>query len=135
MYNEINYVKIKYIRKDVIPLALNENIKNARLKKKMTQRELGQAIGVSHNAISDWESGNHKPDADTVMALCKVLDVDANYMLDWEEKVAASNVKDVLEKVLRENDFFEGDDLTEENLDKLIKFINANKDFIINKKD
>ena len=116
-------------------MALNENIKNARLKKKMTQRELGQAIGVSHNAISDWESGNHKPDADTVMALCKVLDVDANYMLDWKEKVAASNVKDVLEKVLRENDFFEGDDLSEENLDKLNKLINANKHFNINKKD
>lgn len=116
-------------------MALNENIKNARLKKKMTQRELGEAIGVSHNAISDWESGNHKPDADTVIALCKVLDVDANYMLDWEERVATDNVKHALEKVLRENDFFDGDDLSEENLDKLIKFINANKDFIINKKD
>ena len=40
-----------------------------------------------------------------------------------------------VEKVLKDNDFFDGDDLSEENLDKLIKFINANKEFIINKKN
>ncbi len=116
-------------------MALNENIKNARLKMNMTQRDLGNAIGVSHNTISDWENGNHQPDADTVMKLCKVLNVDANYMFDWDEKVAATDLKNTLKNILKENNFFDGDDLTEENLEKLVKFINVNKEFIIDKKN
>lgn len=115
-------------------MALCDNIRDSRKNKKMTQKQLAKEIGVSHNTISDWESGNHKPDADMIMTLCKVLDVDANYMLDWEEKKASYNIKEKLKAALKENDFFEGEDLTEENFDKLLKFIERNKDFFIEKK-
>lgn len=116
-------------------MALCDNIRNSRKKKNMTQKELAEKIGVSHNTISDWESGNHKPDADSIMLLCKVLDVDANYMLDWEEKKASYNIKSKLKEALKENNFFEGEDLTEENFNKLIKFIEKNKEFIIEKNE
>lgn len=115
-------------------LALNENIKQARLKKKMTQRELGDAIGVSHNAISDWESGNHKPDADTVMLLCKILDVDANYMFDWKDE-PLDDEKQSLVNTLKKNNFLDkNDDISDKDLKKMLDFAKANKDFIIEKK-
>ena len=116
-------------------MALNENIKQARKDKKMTQKQLAAKLGVSHTTISDWESGNHKPDADTVIELCKILDKDANYMFDYKELSTTLDVKEKLKNALKENDFFEGEDLTEENFDKLIKFIEKNKEFIIDKKD
>lgn len=126
---------------------LAKNIRNARIQNKFSQKELADKItelakiyeyenlSFGDTAISNWERGTSKPDADTIFLLCKALNVDANYLLDWEESVATDNVKQALEKVLRENDFFDGDDLSEENLDKLIKFINANKEFIVNKKN
>ena len=116
-------------------MALCDNIRNSRKNKNMTQKELAEQLGVSHNTISDWESGKHKPDADSIMLLCKVLGVDANYMLDWEEKKATKNIKSKLKDALKENNLFDGEDLSEENFDKLMKFIEKNKEFIIDKED
>lgn len=132
---------------EVIELNLGKNIKNARLNNNFSQKELADKItelahelgyenlSYGNTAISNWESGTSKPDADTIFLICKVLNVDANYLLDWDERVAVNDVKTALKKVLKDNDFFDGDDLTEENLDLLIKFINHNKDFLINKKN
>lgn len=116
-------------------MALCDNIRDSRKKKHLTQKQLAKKVGVSHNTISDWESGNHKPDADMIMTLCDVLEVDANYMLDWKEKKASYDIKEKLKSALKENDFFDGEDLTEETFNKLLKFIEKNKEFIIDKKE
>lgn len=121
-------------------MALGENIKQARLNKNWSQKDLAEAISnkeetFGNTAISNWENGISKPDADTIMSLCEALEVDANYLLDWEEKKASYDIKEKLKAALKENDFFEGEDLTEENFNKLLKFIERNKDFIIEKKE
>lgn len=123
---------------------LGRNIKNARIKNNFSQKELADKITMlakeknynmsyGNTAISNWENGTSKPDADTIFLLCKALNVDANYLLDWNE--TTSNSSDRLENVLKDKGFFDGEDLSDENLDKIIKFINANKEFIINKKN
>lgn len=71
-------------------MSLGENIKKARLNKKLTQQELAEAISNKENTyintvISNWENNINKPDADTLSLLCNVLNVDANYLLDFEE--------------------------------------------------
>lgn len=115
-------------------MALNENIKKARIKKGLTQRQLGEAIGVSHNTISDWESGNHKPDADIVMALCKALNVDANYMFDWKDEPLDNERQNMIDTLKKNNFLDENDDLSDKDLKKLLDFAKANKDFLIEKK-
>lgn len=126
---------------------LAKNIREARINNKLSQKELANKITelakkngyddlkFGDTAISNWERGTSKPDADTIFLLCKALNVDANYLLDWEEVVATDNLQKSLEKVLRENSFFEGEDLTEENLDMLVKFMIKNKEFLVKKKD
>lgn len=115
-------------------MALHDNIKKARKDKHMTQRVLAEAIGKSHNTISDWEKGIHVPDIDSIMDLCIVLGVDANYMLGWNKENNADD-KLMLTKALKDHDFLdENDDLSTEELKKLLDFAKANKDFIINKK-
>lgn len=37
-------------------------IKNARTNKNMTQLELADIVGVSYQAVSNWERGNSMPD-------------------------------------------------------------------------
>ncbi|MDD6155920.1 MAG: helix-turn-helix transcriptional regulator [Lachnospiraceae bacterium] len=50
-------------------------IKEARTKKKYTQSELGDLLGVSNKAVSRWEKGETFPDAGILENLAAVLDV------------------------------------------------------------
>lgn len=65
-------------------MTLSNNLKEARIKKGYKQEELATLVGKSKNVISNWERGDNKPDADTLFELCDILDVDANYLLGWE---------------------------------------------------
>lgn len=38
-------------------MTLNENIRNLRLEKKLSQEKLGELLGVSAQAVSKWEQG------------------------------------------------------------------------------
>lgn len=60
---------------------LGENLKNARKKKQLTQRQLADLIGAKHNSISNWENGVNKPDPDTIGLICGVLGISANDLL------------------------------------------------------
>lgn len=51
----------------------------ARKKAKMNQTELAQAVGVSQNSISGWESGRRIPCIYNAKNLAKAL----NVSLDW----------------------------------------------------
>lgn len=47
----------------------------------MTQAEIANKIGVSQQAISSYANGQKMPALDTLANLCKLLDLDANYIL------------------------------------------------------
>ena len=53
------------------------NIKNARTRKNMTQLELADIVGVSYQAVSNWERGNSMPDIGKISDIAKALDLDA----------------------------------------------------------
>ena len=52
-----------------------DNIKSARTKKNMTQMNLADEMGVSYQAVSNWERGNSMPDISKLPELCKILDI------------------------------------------------------------
>jgi len=56
---------------------LKETIKNSGI----SQSELARKIGVHHSAIGQYLSGRSMPALDTLANLCKILDVDTNYVL------------------------------------------------------
>lgn len=60
---------------------LGTNLKNARKKNKLTQRQLADMIGAKHNSISNWENGINKPDPDTIGLLCGVLGISASDLI------------------------------------------------------
>ena len=55
-------------------------IKEARLKKDLTQSELGKMLNKSNNVITNWEKGTNSPDADNIERLCAILDIPVNVM-------------------------------------------------------
>jgi len=56
---------------------------------RMTQQELGEAIGVSSETISGYEKGKYSPNIDRCLEIATVLDVDLVDLL--EESHAAIN--------------------------------------------
>lgn len=64
---------------------VNENIRNFRKFRGLSQKELGSRVGKSTNVVSNWENGLHSPDLDTIAEICKVLRVTPNQIFGWEE--------------------------------------------------
>lgn len=54
---------------------IGANIKKYRVKKGMTQEELGQELGYERSTIAKYESGVLKPYAETLKAIATVLEV------------------------------------------------------------
>ena len=62
---------------------VSEKIRNARIKKNMTQSSLADELGVSFQAISNWERGNSLPDISKYEDLCRILDINLEELLGF----------------------------------------------------
>lgn len=52
-----------------------ENLRAARKRANLSQRELADAVGVKHNSVSNWENGQNSPSRETIEKLCRVLNI------------------------------------------------------------
>ena len=57
-------------------MEISEIIKEARIKKGMTQQELANCVYVTRQTISKWELGKSVPDEPSLSLLYKCLDID-----------------------------------------------------------
>lgn len=64
---------------------LAQRIREKRKAAKLTQAELGEAIGSTKSSICGWEKGLHKPDIDTVEQIAEVLHTTAGYLLGYTD--------------------------------------------------
>ncbi|MCR4888116.1 MAG: helix-turn-helix transcriptional regulator [Ruminococcus sp.] len=55
-------------------LILQNNLKDARSEKKLSQAQLAEMVGVSRNTISSIETGQYQPTAKLALILCIALD-------------------------------------------------------------
>ena len=77
-------------------------IRQARIDQNMTQMNLADAMGVSYQAVSNWERGNSMPDISKLEQLCSVLHITVNELLGMEEAAAAEPILDVQEMTVAE---------------------------------
>ena len=75
---------------------VGNRIREERRRLKLSQKELGERIGVRHNTISQYENATNSPEQDTLFKLAKVLDVKVDDLFPKRE-----GVTDELEKALR----------------------------------
>lgn len=66
-------------------MSLNDRIKEARIKKGISQELLGKLIGVAKTTVSGYEN-NHEPTAAKLGEIADVLGVDINFLLQDEIK-------------------------------------------------
>lgn len=60
---------------------IGQAIKELRVKKNMTQVVLAERVGMSVNAVSQWELGKTFPPKDSIARLCEALGVPQSYIL------------------------------------------------------
>ena len=63
---------------------IGKMIKQARINQNMTQMNLADAMGVSYQAVSNWERGNSMPDISKLADLCAALHISVNELLGIE---------------------------------------------------
>lgn len=88
----------------------NENLKYAREKTGMSQKDVAESIGVAKSTYSLYESGSREPNVQTIKKLADILRVSADELLGITEQpqtIAAH---------------FDGDEYTESELDEIKKF-------------
>ena len=60
---------------------IGKNIRLARTKQKKTQEELADALFVTRQTVSNYETGKSNPDVDTLLQIAQILDTDINTLI------------------------------------------------------
>lgn len=63
-----------------------DRIQNLRKTKGISQEQLADAVGVSRQAVSKWESEQNVPDVDKIILLSDYFNVTTDYVLNGIEK-------------------------------------------------
>lgn len=61
-------------------MSIGKRLKEARIRKEITQEELAKAVGVTKGAIGNYESEVSSPKETILIKLMDVLGVDANFL-------------------------------------------------------
>ncbi len=63
----------------------SERLKELRIEKNLSQRDLAKATNLSQTAIVFWENNKRIPRADAVIILAKFFNVSTDYILGLED--------------------------------------------------
>ncbi len=75
-------------------IKIGKFIADCRKRKNITQEELAEKLYITDRAVSKWERGLSLPDADKMLELCSILDINVNELLNGEK----INMKDYEKK-------------------------------------
>ena len=83
------------MNKEEIAIIIGENIKRYRLQNGWTQQELGAKIGISKNAIGNYEKGFRSPKKDTMFDLANAFNVSIDDLFPPIQKGSSSNTSSI----------------------------------------
>ena len=74
-----------------------ETLRKLRHEHKLTQSQLGQAIGVSYSTISMYERGEREPDFETTEAIADYFNVSMDSLLGTSSKSRTFNMQTIID--------------------------------------
>lgn len=83
------------MNKEEIAIIIGENIKQYRLQNGWTQQELGSKIGISKNAIGNYEKGFRSPKKDTLFDLANAFNISIDDLFPPVQKDSSSNTSSI----------------------------------------
>ena len=64
-------------------MTIAEKLKYLRKEHNMTQEDMAEKLNVSRQTISKWETNITIPDADNIVAICKLFHITTDELLDY----------------------------------------------------
>lgn len=94
--------KIEETKETVKSTEFATTIYRIRQERKLTQKEIGDIIGVSDRTISKWENGTTVPDLCQIRNICKKLEISPSLLIKSEKKLSdnITNLKRKIGKIL-----------------------------------
>ena len=88
----------------------NDNLKEARLRSGLSQKEVAENIGVAKSTYSLYESGNREPNVNTIKKIADCLNVSADTLLGLNDELTTLAAH------------FDGKEYTEDELNEIRQF-------------
>lgn len=103
----------------------------------LNQTDLANHLGLSSQGVGRWCRGETRPDYDYLIKIANFFGVSTDYLLGNEkqaEKIKEElREKEALKKALINAGYMkENEDLSDKELERLMKFVSQNKEFIRN---
>ena len=111
-------------------MEFNEKIRNARMAKGWTQKDLAQATGMALRTIQNYELGARLPKKrDTYLALAKALDINeevllddnASFVLRANERYGSRGARQAWDMVADLAAMWSGGEMDEEDMDAIMQ--------------
>ena len=62
-----------------------QTLKELRIEKNLSQRELGKALNVCNQSVSFWEIGSREPSLDMIVKIAKFFNVTVDFLLGLDD--------------------------------------------------
>lgn len=117
----------------------SKNLKYLREQKNMEQQDLAEAWNIPRSTLSCWENGLRTPKIEQIQDIANYFGVNIDIVSRDYSQINATitnnkDQKEILKQVLKSKGILDDDDnITQEDFDRLMKFIDNNKDFLIKK--
>ena len=115
-------------------MKINEIIRSYRKRENLTQEQIASYLNVSTPAVNKWERGMSYPDITLLAPLARILKIDVNTLLEFNEELTDTEIKkftkdigEIAAKEGLEKAFEKGSDLIKEypNCDELTFWIST----------
>lgn len=64
---------------------LGNKLKDLRLEKSLSQRKLGNILGVCNQTISFWETGSREPNLDYLVKISRFFELSIDFLLGHQD--------------------------------------------------
>jgi transcriptional regulator with XRE-family HTH domain len=87
--------------KEVKNMAIGNRLYNLRKEKNISQEELANALDVSRQTISKWETGESTPDFNKICPLCEYFGITSDELLSGKQNIIEAKKEDKKAKFAR----------------------------------
>lgn len=84
-------------------MVIGKRIKEARIKKNMSQEDLGKLLGVTKVSICGYEKGTRTPTMENFVDLIRILELEPDYVLGLDKTVVSENNQEYTIKMANED--------------------------------
>ena len=70
---------------NIVMSILCQRLKELRIERKITQKQLADILQTNNSSVCDWERGRTEPNVEMIVNICKYFDVSADYLLGLED--------------------------------------------------